>query len=55
MHDDEWDGDVPIAFEDKKGAGKEPEEGKIVFKGDVLPWHIGTYEVTYSTDVQSNL
>lgn len=55
VHDDEWDGDVPIAFEDKKGAGKDPEEGKIVFKGDVLPWHIGTYEVTYSTDVQSNL
>lgn len=45
VHDDEWDGDVPIGFEDKRPK-QETEEGKIVFKGDTLPWQVGTYEVS---------
>ena len=50
VHDDECDGDVPIAFQDKKGASKDPEDGKVVFKRDVLPWHVGLYEVRYHHD-----
>ena len=55
VHDDEWDGDVPIAFQDKKGASKDPEDGKVVFKGDVLPWHVGLYEVRYHHDGKYNV
>ena len=44
VHDDEWDGDVPIGF-DRKDVNKEQENGVVVFKGDRLPWHVGTYEV----------
>ena len=45
VHDDEWDGDMPLALEPKK-ATVDPETGHVVFKGDTVPWQVGTYEVS---------
>ena len=44
VHDDEWDGDIPVNF-DKEQSKKDTEAGQVVFKGDTLPWQVGTYEV----------
>lgn len=46
VHDAEWDGDVPIGF-DRKSAGQDPETGEVIFKGDALPWQVGTYEASW--------
>lgn len=55
VHDDEWDGDVHIGREDKKSSGTDAEAGNVVFKGDKLPWQVGTYEVRYHHDGKYNV
>lgn len=51
MHDEEWDGDLPIGTVgldgDKNGAKEEPipMSGEVVFSGDKLPWSIRRHEV----------
>lgn len=53
VHDEEWDGDVPIGIvglsgEDISGAEKVKQvktSGEVVFRGDKLPWVVGKYEV----------
>jgi phosphatidylethanolamine N-methyltransferase len=48
VHDEEWDGDVPIGPLKRSGSvspGKESEKGYVVFKGSALPWQVGQYEV----------
>lgn len=44
VHDEEWDGDIPIGAE-RKSAQQDSETGRVVFRADALPWQIGTYEV----------
>lgn len=44
VHDEEWDGDVPIGIVEG-GAKDTPTSGEVVFKGDKLPWGVGRYEV----------
>ena len=47
---DEWDGDVYLGPEGKSESEKSEdafETGQVVFKGDTLPWQVGTYEVSY--------
>lgn len=42
VHDDQWDGDVPISH-DKRPL---PGSGEVVFQKDQLPWQVGKYEVS---------
>ena len=48
VHDDEWDGDIPVGFDDTR---KVDEAGVVTFKGDTLPWQVGTYEVSVSREI----
>ena len=47
VHDDEWDGDIPLGLErpdsPTRDMGSEP--GEVTFNGDRLPWVAGLYEV----------
>ncbi|KAA1474122.1 hypothetical protein DENSPDRAFT_781124 [Dentipellis sp. KUC8613] len=54
VHDDEWDGDVPIGSGHAQGS-KDPESGELVFKGDTLPWQVGKYEIRYHHDGKYNV
>ena len=46
VHDDEWDGDIPLGLFDKPATpGKDSSSGVVAFKGDTLPWEAGQYEV----------
>ncbi|THH03995.1 hypothetical protein EW145_g5845 [Phellinidium pouzarii] len=55
VHHDEWDGDVPIGLQDKKFISADPETGKVVFKGEALPWQTGIYEARYHHDGKYNV
>lgn len=55
VHDNEWEGDIYLGSDDKAHSGTEPESGKSVFKGDTLPWQVGTYEVRYHHDGMYNV
>ncbi|ETW80028.1 hypothetical protein HETIRDRAFT_477618 [Heterobasidion irregulare TC 32-1] len=55
VHNEEWEGDVPIGSDSSKKEGNEPESGKVVFQGDALPWQIGKYEVRYHHDGKYNV
>ncbi|EIM80188.1 uncharacterized protein STEHIDRAFT_126160 [Stereum hirsutum FP-91666 SS1] len=54
VHDEEWDGDVPIGIVEG-GAKDTPTSGEVVFKGDKLPWGVGRYEVRYHHDGKYNV
>lgn len=43
VHDDEWDGDIPVSVDETKSSKK--CEGDVVLKGEKLPWVTGLYEV----------
>ena len=43
VHDDEWDGDIPLDLVGFRSPAK--DSGEVVFKGDMLPWATGEYEV----------
>lgn len=45
VHDDEWDGDIPLDLDRPPSPGKD-SQGEVVFKGDTLPWQVGKYEVS---------
>ena len=45
VHDEEWDGDVPLGTKRLNDAVEDPERGILTFKGDQLPWVVGQYEV----------
>lgn len=47
VHDDEWDGDIPVHFEESPSPEK--GEGDVVLKGEKLPWVAGLYEVRTSS------
>ncbi|KAG7087767.1 phosphatidylethanolamine N-methyltransferase [Marasmius oreades] len=56
VHDEEWDGDVPLGLEDRPEVPpKESESGVVTFKGDTLPWQAGRYEVRYHHDGKYNV
>ena len=58
MHDDEWDGDIPLhRHQPKPEDPNSPtvEEGEVVFKGGALPWRTGQYEVRYHHDGKYNV
>jgi len=49
VHDEEWDGDVPLGYERAPSPHRDAEKGTITFKGNTLPWLVGRYEVNQST------
>ncbi|KAI0651121.1 phosphatidylethanolamine N-methyltransferase [Trametes meyenii] len=58
VHDDEWDGDIPLGLHKPKTAdpgSPDVEEGEVVFKSGVLPWRTGKYEVRYHHDGKYNV
>lgn len=50
VYDEEWDGDVPLGLERPvcPPSPGDSERGVVTFKGDALPWTIGSYEVSTS-------
>jgi phosphatidylethanolamine N-methyltransferase len=44
IHDDEWDGNVPLGLDRPPTPGKD-SKGEVIFKGSALPWLVGRYEV----------
>jgi len=62
VHDEEWDGDIPIGQESQTSSTANREDdasdeecGTVVFKGDSLPWTVGQYEVRYHHDEKYNV
>lgn len=45
IHDEEWDGDIPVGIERTPPPQIDAENGTVVFKGNTLPWLVGKYEV----------
>lgn len=46
VHDEEWDGDIPLGVDRPVPSGsKDSQEGFVVFRGGRLPWKAGKYEV----------
>ena len=48
IHDEEWDGDVPLGLTRAPSPHRDAAKGTITFKGNTLPWLIGRYEVNHS-------
>jgi phosphatidylethanolamine N-methyltransferase len=46
VHDEEWDGDVPLCLDRPVTPTRDSESGVVTFKGDTLPWLAGHYEVS---------
>ncbi|KAJ7454990.1 phosphatidylethanolamine N-methyltransferase [Mycena galericulata] len=56
VHDEEWDGDVPLGLpRPSTGDGDTSESGMVTFKGNTLPWIAGRYEVRYHHDGKYNV
>ncbi|TDL26839.1 phosphatidylethanolamine N-methyltransferase [Rickenella mellea] len=55
VHDDEWDGDVPRGFDRESSTTAEFEDGQVAFRGNTLPWQVGTYELRYHHDGKYNV
>ncbi|KAH7924203.1 hypothetical protein BV22DRAFT_1196127 [Leucogyrophana mollusca] len=55
VHDEEWDGDVPLGTSRLASRGKEPDTGSILFEGSTLPWSVGRYEIRYHHDGKYNV
>ncbi|KAG9100914.1 phosphatidylethanolamine N-methyltransferase [Ceratobasidium sp. UAMH 11750] len=51
VHDDEWDGDVPLLLEQRPLT----DHGEVVFQKDQLPWRAGKYELRYHHDGKYNV
>ncbi|KAL4071616.1 phospholipid methyltransferase-domain-containing protein [Scleroderma yunnanense] len=55
VHEEEWDGEVPLGTPRPSPDGPDPETGTVVFDGSALPWTIGQYEVRYHHDGKYNV
>lgn len=51
VHDEEWDGDIPLSLNRPDRPDKESETGEVVFHSSTLPWQTGRYEVRTTADV----
>lgn len=48
VHDEEWDGDIPLGRDRPDVPVKDSESGVVTFKDNNLPWITGRYEVSIS-------
>ncbi|KAF8970716.1 phosphatidylethanolamine N-methyltransferase [Flammula alnicola] len=55
VHDEEWDGDVPLGYDRAPSPHRDAEKGTVTFKGNTLPWLVGRYEVRYHHDGKYNV
>ncbi|KAF8890763.1 phosphatidylethanolamine N-methyltransferase [Infundibulicybe gibba] len=55
VHDEEWDGDVPLGLDRPINSHYDCESGVVTFKGNTLPWIEGRYEVRYHHDGMYNV
>ncbi|KAH7882066.1 phospholipid methyltransferase-domain-containing protein [Phlebopus sp. FC_14] len=55
VHDEEWDGDVPLGTPRSSSGRLEPKTGSVTFEGSALPWTTGQYEVRYHHDGKYNV
>ncbi|KAF8636076.1 hypothetical protein AX17_003783 [Amanita inopinata Kibby_2008] len=55
VHDEEWDGDIPLGLERPSYPHQDSDSGVLTFKGDTLPWLAGQYEVRYHHDGKYNV
>ncbi|KAF7795113.1 hypothetical protein EIP86_006259 [Pleurotus ostreatoroseus] len=55
VHNEEWDGDLPLNLDQPKRTHQLPEEGEVVFQGGKLPWRTGKYEIRYHHDGKYNV
>ncbi|KAF8154235.1 phospholipid methyltransferase-domain-containing protein [Crassisporium funariophilum] len=55
VHDEEWDGDVPLGLTRVPSLQHDAEKGTVTFKGNTLPWLVGRYEVRYHHDGKYNV
>lgn len=46
VHDEEWDGDIPLGLDRPESEQRDSEGGTVVMKGDLIPWEAGRYEVS---------
>ncbi|PSR73031.1 hypothetical protein PHLCEN_2v11135 [Hermanssonia centrifuga] len=46
VHDEEWDGDIPLDLH-RPNRPDVDSEGEVIFQADKLPWQCGTYEIRY--------
>ncbi|KDQ08942.1 hypothetical protein BOTBODRAFT_37465 [Botryobasidium botryosum FD-172 SS1] len=52
VHEDEWDGDIPVGPESNASA---TGAGEVTFQGDAIPWNVGKYELRYHHDGKYNV
>lgn len=45
VHDEEWDGDIPLSLNRPNRPDNDSEDGEVVFQRGTLPWQTGRYEV----------
>lgn len=57
VHDEEWNGDLPLPLQDQDQDNDEKREllrdtdcGELVFKKQTLTWTVGDYELRYHHD-----
>ncbi|KAJ3973602.1 phospholipid methyltransferase-domain-containing protein [Lentinula raphanica] len=55
VHDEEWDGDIPLGRHRPDTPLKESESGVVTFKDNTLPWITGRYEIRYHHDGKYNV
>ncbi|PFH50210.1 hypothetical protein AMATHDRAFT_4210 [Amanita thiersii Skay4041] len=55
VHNEEWDGDIPLRLDTPFGPTKDSDCGEVTFMGDTLPWIAGQYEVRYHHDGKYNV
>ncbi|KAG9308709.1 phospholipid methyltransferase-domain-containing protein [Chiua virens] len=55
VHNEEWDGDVPLDNTSATSRGPDAQTGTVFFQGPTLPWTIGRYEVRYHHDGKHNV
>ncbi|KIK66289.1 hypothetical protein GYMLUDRAFT_157632 [Collybiopsis luxurians FD-317 M1] len=55
VHDEEWDGDIPLGLDRPDVPVKDSESGVVTFKDNTLPWIVGRYEIRYHHDGKYNV
>ncbi|KAJ3867808.1 phospholipid methyltransferase-domain-containing protein [Lentinula novae-zelandiae] len=55
VHDEEWDGDIPLGRDRPDVPVKDSESGVVTFKDNNLPWITGRYEIRYHHDGKYNV
>ncbi|KZT68012.1 hypothetical protein DAEQUDRAFT_728277 [Daedalea quercina L-15889] len=55
VHDEEWDGDIPLSLNRPNRPDNDSEDGEVIFQRGTLPWQTGRYEIRYHHDGKYNV